>query len=256
MTQLLWDHTVHYVNDLSKAIYTFEINGLRAFNGGSHKQWGTYNALSYFDLTYIEFLGIEDLELVVAKADSSNIVVKDALNHLPDHEVLSRVAIRTDDIDQTAASLRLQGLDLSPIIDGRRLNAQGQWIEWRMMTIAGDFEGLVYPFVIQWTGTDDERLNNLKTTGIIKPHPVGEVIIENAVFSVTDPSKVAAHWQKIFGLSYVEEDADTVTLGIGDKSFIFKQGNAQQLTQLIFSTEAPELKGRTVHIGAGEYVFQ
>ncbi|MNO92667.1 hypothetical protein D3C76_842480 [compost metagenome] len=256
MTQLQWDHTVHYVNDLSQAIAIFKTNGLRAFHGGSHKQWGTYNALSYFDLTYIEFLGIEDLELVEAKAESSNLVVKDALFHLPEHEVLSRVAIRTDDIDQTAASLRSQGLELSPIIDGRRLNAQGQWIEWSMMTIGGDFQGLAYPFVIQWTGTDDERLDNLKRSGIIEPHPAGEVKIENAVFSVTDPITVASHWQKIFGLSVIDEHADSVTLGIGDKSFIFKRGDAQQLTQLIFSTAAPELKGRTVQIGEGEYVFQ
>lgn len=254
MTQLQWDHAVHYVNDLSDAIRTFEDHGLRAFIGGSHKQWGTYNALSYFDLTYIEFLGIEDRELAI-KADPSNLVVKDSLTNLPDHESLSRVAIRTDDIDQTAESLKLQGLDLSPIIDGRRLNAQGQWIEWRMMTIRGDFHGLVYPFIIQWIGTDEERLTKLTESGVIQPHPVGEVEIETAVFTVSDPSVVAAHWGKVFKLTTTESDAHSVTLGIGDKSFLFKQGNTEQLTQLIFSTESPQLKGKTIQIGEGEYVF-
>lgn len=255
MTQLQWDHTVHYVNDLSDAIRIFEDHGLRAFHGGSHKQWGTYNALSYFDLTYIEFLGIEDRELAT-KADPSNLVVKDSLTNLPDHESLSRVAIRTDDIDQTAELLRLQGLDLSPIIDGRRLNAQGQWIEWRMMTIHGDFRGLVYPFIIQWKGTDEERLTKLTETGVIQPHPVGEVAIETAVFAVSEPSIVAAHWSKVFNLTRISSDAHSVTLGIGDNIFQFQQGNTEQLSQLVFSTESPELKGKTIHIGQGEYVFR
>ncbi|MNO63714.1 hypothetical protein D3C76_544260 [compost metagenome] len=103
MATMKWDHLVHYVNDLSKPIASFEDHGLVAFKGGSHKDWGTYNALSYFGLTYIEFLGIENLEL--AKATEHNRVVKDAVKVLPEHEILSRVVIRTDNIEEVAASL-------------------------------------------------------------------------------------------------------------------------------------------------------
>ncbi|GJM75605.1 hypothetical protein HMSSN036_78210 [Paenibacillus macerans] len=60
---LKWDHTVQYVNDLDTPVEAFAKWGLTAFKGGSHKFWGTYNALSYFGLTYIEFLGIEDRAL-------------------------------------------------------------------------------------------------------------------------------------------------------------------------------------------------
>ncbi|WP_254776465.1 VOC family protein [Paenibacillus sophorae] len=42
MTTIHWDHTVHYVNDLDKAIKTFQESGLDAFHGGSHKLWGTF----------------------------------------------------------------------------------------------------------------------------------------------------------------------------------------------------------------------
>jgi len=42
MATIQWDHSVHYVNDLDLAIKTFAENGLRAFRGGSHKQWGTH----------------------------------------------------------------------------------------------------------------------------------------------------------------------------------------------------------------------
>lgn len=75
----------------------------------------------------------------MAKATEHNRVVKDAVDTLPDHEVLSRVVIRTDDIEEMAASLEAAGLSLSPIMDGKRLDNKGRLIEWRMMTIDGDF---------------------------------------------------------------------------------------------------------------------
>jgi hypothetical protein len=253
MATVKWDHLVHYVNDLSKSIEVFGENGLAAFKGGSHKDWGTYNALSYFGLTYLEFLGIENDEL--AKASEHNIVVRDAVKTLPEHEQLSRVVLRTDDIDQVAASLHAAGLSLSPILDGKRLDNEGRLIEWRMMTIDGDFEGLVYPFIIQWSGTDDERLERLTSSGVIKPHPAGQVDIKRAVFYVSNPAAVANHWGSLFGLAVTELDNNTFILQIGDKSFVFKQGDENQFKQVVFETDALTLKGKSIVLGEGEYVF-
>ena len=248
-----WDHLVHYVNELDKTMEIFKENGLIAFKGGSHKEWGTYNTLSYFGLTYIEFLGIENLEL--AKATEHNLVVKDAVTTLPEHEVLSRVVIRTNDIEEMAASLKKAGLTLSPIMDGKRLDTYGRLIEWRMMTIEGDFQGLVYPFVIQWKGTDEERLENLTSSGINRPHPAGDAVIKKAVFHVTDPVSVAKNWGQLFDLPIVESDANSATLCIGDKFFVFEKGDKNHFKQVIFKTESEELKGKTITIGEGEYVF-
>ncbi|MEK3864540.1 VOC family protein [Paenibacillus sp. FSL H7-0716] len=253
MATMKWDHLVHYVNDLAKPVEIFGAHGLLAFKGGSHKDWGTYNALSYFGLTYLEFLGIENLEL--AKATEHNLVVKDAVELLPEHEVLSRVVIRTDDIEEVAASLKAAGLSLSPIIDGKRLDNEGRLIEWRMMTIAGDFGGLVYPFIIQWSGTDTERVERLTSSGVIKPHPAGEVEIVRAVFHVSDPEAAANHWGTIFGLPVTKPEDDTFSLKIGDRSFVFVQGDENQFKQVVFETDSLELKGKTIRIGDGEYVF-
>ncbi|AIQ75153.1 hypothetical protein BSK66_02695 [Paenibacillus odorifer] len=253
MATMKWDHLVHYVNDLAKPVEIFGAHGLVAFKGGSHKDWGTYNALSYFGLTYLEFLGIENLEL--AKATEHNLVVKDAVELLPEHEVLSRVVIRTDDIEEVAASLEAAGLSLSPIIDGKRLDNEGRLIEWRMMTIAGDFGGLVYPFIIQWSGTDTERVERLTSSGVIKPHPAGEVEIVRAVFHVSDPEAAANHWGTIFGLPVTKSEDDTFSLKIGDRSFAFVQGDENQFKQVVFETDSLELKEKTIRIGDGEYVF-
>ncbi|WP_440960216.1 VOC family protein [Paenibacillus nitricinens] len=253
MATVNWDHLVHYVNDLAKPVEIFAEHGLIAFKGGSHKDWGTYNALSYFGLTYLEFLGIENLEL--AEATEHNLVVKDAVKLLPEHEVLSRVVIRTDDIEEVAAFLKAAGLSLSPIIDGKRLDNEGRLIEWRMMTIGGDFQGLVYPFIIQWSGTDAERLERLSSSGVIQPHPAGPVEIVRAVFHVSDPAATAKHWGTLFGLPVTESEDDSFSLKIDDKWLAFVQGNDNQFKQVVFETDSLVLKGKTIQIGAGEYVF-
>ncbi|WP_019912716.1 VOC family protein [Paenibacillus sp. HW567] len=253
MATLKWDHLVHYVNDLDQPVEIFGEFGLVAFRGGSHKDWGTYNALSYFGLTYLEFLGIENLEL--ARATEHNVVVRDAVTVLPEHEVLSRVVLRTDDIEAIEASLKAAGLALSPIIDGRRLDNEGRLIEWRMMTIDGGFQGLVYPFIIQWNGTDAERLERLTASGIIQPHPAGTAEIVRAVFHVSDPAAAAGHWGELFGLPVTESGVNIFTLTIGDKTFDFVQGDDNQFKQVIFETDSVALKGKTIHIGEGEYVF-
>ena len=253
MANMQWDHLVHYVNDLDKPVEIFKDHGLVAFRGGSHKDWGTYNSLSYFGLTYLEFLGIENLAL--AKGTEHNRVVKDAVKLLPEHEILSRVVLRTDDIEEVAATLNAAGLSLSPIIDGKRLDNEGRLIEWRMMTIDGDFQGLVYPFIIQWNGTDAERLERLTSSGVIQPHPAGNAEIVKAVFQVSDPAATAKHWGSLFGLPVAKLENDGFSLKIGDKSFTFVQGDENQFKQVIFETDSNLLKGKTIRIGDGEYVF-
>ncbi|WP_151735182.1 VOC family protein ['Paenibacillus yunnanensis' Narsing Rao et al. 2020] len=253
MAELIWDHLVHYINDLDQPVEQFREHGLIAFRGGSHTSWGTYNSLSYFGLTYIEFLGIENLEL--AKATEHNVVVRDAVHVLPEHEVLSRVVLRTDDIEAVEASLKAAGLALSPIIDGKRLDNEGRLIEWRMMTIDGDFQGLVYPFIIQWSGTDLERLQRLTESGVIQPHPAGNTDMVSAVFRVSDPAAAAKHWGELFGLSVAESEGGSYSLQIGEQSFAFVQGDENQFKQVVFETDSAELKGKTIQIGEGEYVF-
>lgn len=257
MSLLKWDHLVHYVNDLNQPVQLFAEHGLTAFRGGSHKDWGTYNALSYFGLTYLEFLGIENLEL--ARATKHNVVVRDAITLLPEHEVLSRVVLRTDDIEAVEAQLREAGLLLSPIIDGRRIDNLGRLIEWRMMTIDGDFQGLPYPFIIQWNERDEQRLNSLNSAGINRPHPAGKVEMVSAVFRVSDPAAAATHWSELFGLPVsgpAEGLGGSYSLKAGDQTFEFTPGEENRLSRIVFRTDSPQLKGQTLIVGEGEYVFE
>ena len=71
MATLQWDHAVQFVNQPEAAIEIFAGQQLRAVAGGRHPGWGTRNALSYFGLTYIEFLAIADPDELRARAISS-----------------------------------------------------------------------------------------------------------------------------------------------------------------------------------------
>ena len=57
------------VNQPEAAIEIFAGQQLRAAVGRRHPGWGTRNALSYFGLTYIEFLAISDLDELRAATD-------------------------------------------------------------------------------------------------------------------------------------------------------------------------------------------
>lgn len=247
-----WDHVVHYVNDLNQAIETFAANDLIAFYGGQHKEWGTHNALSYFDLSYVEFLSIEE-PILAQNADQAHVVVKDALRHLPTEEILSRMALRTDDIEALAARLR-QVLPISPIFAGKRTDAKGNLIEWQMFSILGEYQGLPYPFIIQWSGTEEARRTQLQQTGVIQAHPAGAKTLKKAIFAVDEPEAVAKHWRELFDLPALQSTQNSGLL-IGDKEFHFIKGVANQLQSIVL-TGATALVGHTIQIGQGTYLFE
>lgn len=252
MANLLWDHVVHYVNDLDDAVAAFSDRQLVAFPGGSHPGWGTHNALSYFGLTYIEFLGIRDADELAAARDRF-LLSRDAQTFLPQQQILHRIALRSDDIDASYAALKQFDLALSPIIAGKRHDTQGNLIEWRIFTIAGDYQGVVYPFIIQWGNADAERLQLLRQRGLDQPHPAGRVTIQSALFNVKQPQQVAAHWRQLFNLSLSEQNPSHLL--IGDQRFIFQFGEANRLVSIQLQTDNPELKQQSIFVGDGEYQF-
>lgn len=251
MATLRWDHAVHYVNHLDDAVATFTDNQLVAFPGGAHPSWGTHNALSYFGLTYLEFLSIRDARELEQAQDF--LLSQDAKRLLPEQQVLYRVALRSDDIDATHQTLRDQGLTLSPIVEGKRHDKQGNLIEWRIFTISGDFQGVPYPFVLQWKTNDAARLDFLRAHNIDRPHPVGQARLQAAVFTVQHPEQVAQHWQRLFSFSASKHTP--TTLYIGEQQFIFQPGEENRLTALQIATDNDAVKGTSVILGGGEYQF-
>ncbi|MEQ9744690.1 VOC family protein [Pectobacterium actinidiae] len=252
MSTLLLDHVVHYVNNLQDAVKVLTTHHLHAFPGGSHPGWGTHNALSYFGLNYVEFLSIRDADEIAAARDSF-LLSRDIQTFLPARQILHRVALRSDDIEASYAELQLQGLVLSPLIAGQRHDKQGNLIEWRMFTIDGDFQGVAYPFIIQWGEPDNERLALLRERGLDRPHPAGEMTLQSLIFKVQQPEQVAAHWQKLFHFSLA--GASTTELQVGDRRFIFQHGEQDALIAVQLATNSQALINKSLFVGEGEYQF-
>lgn len=194
MTTLQWDHAVQFVNQPEAAIEVFAGQQLRAAVGGRHPGWGTRNALSYFGLTYIEFLAISDPDELRAATDRF-LLSRDAARLLQENEALFRVALRSDDIDATHDHLRRKGLDV--------------------------------------------------------PHPLGDIVLEQAVFEVDNPQAVRDRWQALLGFPSQGEQG----LDAGGQWFIFRQGPANQLAELVFRVANPALKGQRFRVGNGVYRF-
>ena len=251
MATLTWDHAVQFVNQPEAAIQALSGQKLNAVAGGRHPGWGTRNALSYFGLTYIEFLAIADDAELLSAAETF-LLCRDASRMLADNEALYRVALRSDDSERTHAELHAQGLRVSPIVNGQRDDLQGNVIRWRIFTIDGDFDGLVYPFILQWGEEDDARLSRLQAQGLAAPHPLGEIELQRAVFTVQHPQAVRDRWQLLFGFAPQGEQG----LAVGGREFLFRQGAANQLTELVFRVADPALKGRRFRVGNGEYLFE
>lgn len=250
MTIYHLDHIIHYVNNLDQALESFNKYGLHAFYGGSHKKWGTHNALSYFDLSYVEFLAIED-QNKVNQASHSQLLAKDALQLLPSKEVIHRIAIRTNDIEAVAEKLKGFPLKVSPILEGSRLDNEGRLIEWKMLMIDGEYKGVAYPFFIQWKETDEERLNRLQ----LKPHSIEDVSMAAVVYLVTNPKAVANHWHELFGFPIVEEDDGSYSLQLGDVKLHFNEGEGNGISEVAFKTKDEKIKGKSLQIGSGNYSF-
>ncbi|MDU7250523.1 MAG: VOC family protein, partial [Klebsiella pneumoniae] len=176
---------------------------------------------------------------------------RDAARLLPENEALFRVALRSDDIDATHDQLRRTGVTVSPIVDGQRNDPQGNIIRWRIFTIDGDTAGLVYPFVLQWGEDDATRLTRLRAQRLDAPHPLGDITLEQAVFEVVNPQAVRDRWQALLGFPPLGEQG----LDVGGRQFIFREGAANQLTELVFRVANPALKGQRFRVGNGVYRF-
>ncbi|MGV3464328.1 MAG: VOC family protein [Heyndrickxia sp.] len=202
-----FDHLVHFVQNPLKAVEDVKSIGLQAFAGGNHEKWGTYNSLSYFGLSYIEFLGIRDRR----KAEEAAIhhdLTKQAINLLPSTQGFNRIAIRTDQIEAVAKRAKELGFITDGPVSGERTRDDGVTIRWKMLFIKDDQSELPLPFVIQWDQSDEERQLDLQDR--INGHSIGKVEIEDLVFAVHDLEKQTEKWSHLFGVKksepFVDED--------------------------------------------------
>jgi hypothetical protein len=193
---LQFDHLVHFLNrPPAEAVSLMNGCGFHAVAGGRHENWGTWNSLSYFDLSYVEFLAVEHSD---AAGRSDNPLIRQLLADLPKGEGLGQFALRTRQIVQWAKTFRERGLRVTGPVPGSRMRADGTHIRWQMLFIDSDQVNHPLPFLIQWEQSDEERRRDLTARGVISSHPNGVSGIDWIAFAVADLEETAARWQTWF----------------------------------------------------------
>ena len=202
----MFDHVVHFVENPEKAIAFLKEKGIVAVEGGVHENRGTYNAVSYFGLTYIELLSTYDKELVEKTQHPRHSFLETVVNE-QFTEGFSRVAIRTTDIEGAAQRFREKGLTVNGPESFNRKRPDGSLVEWQLLYIGDPNSKLELPFIIQWKENDDERKKELTERNVIQPHP-SEAAFSHVTFAVHDLEKTIDQWAEWLGLEAGEAFID------------------------------------------------
>lgn len=194
---LMLDHVVHAVQSPSSAMEIIRKYGIHTTAGGKHSNGGTYNSLAYFGLSYIEFLGVYDVDLASVKSD--NVLPQQVLKELHTGGGLMRIALRTSSIEEVVKRLQTAGAPvLGPIRLGRT-RPDGRELSWTLLFPEVESGKLQLPFLIEWDETDEARERELRESGAIAPHGQGDLHIAEIGFAVQNLDETVATWSAFLG---------------------------------------------------------
>jgi len=221
------DHIVHFTHTSPEASSQFwNEKGFHAVAGGSHKNWGTQNALMYGPDYYIEWLTIEDESV----AERSGHPLVEHLRH--DQRGFGTVCLRSDNLDLLAKQIEERGFRTIGPMDAERLTETGETIRWRLLFIDQPVSSsLPLPFFIEWEEPDEARFAGLKQKGAITELNEG-LRLEALVFSVENPLQSEAEWSSLLGGSVALENCRLV--------FEAGQGN-ERLREVRFESPVEEI---------------
>jgi hypothetical protein len=201
--KLSFDHLVCFSKQPEAAIPLLNQAGIHAIPGGRHETWGTYNTLAYFGLSYIEFLGIENLAIAEEHVDNRLVVHSVEQLAKEGREGPASIAIRTDNIEMLAKKLKGEGLKVYGPLPGKRVRTDGKEIRWSLLFIENPSDVLRLPFFIQWEKSDEERSVQLFEQSSLNP------TFESVGIVVHQLEQSMVYWSKLFNLKTGEEYIDT-----------------------------------------------
>jgi hypothetical protein len=141
-----FDHLLLGVSDLDHGIDWFkQRSGVQAVVGGVHPGRGTRNAL-------VSLGGAHYLEIIAPDRAQTVESPQFKLDTLTEPRLIN-FAVRTNDIDNTASSLRRAGVHILGTRDGSRRTASGELLRWKALAVESKFKsGEIdpVPFFIEW----------------------------------------------------------------------------------------------------------
>src|SRR5690625_3509001 len=206
MSTFSFDHIVHYVKDPISVIPRLWKRKIHSDIGGEHQRRPTHNVLSYFGLSYIEFIGTSNKE----KLQQMNHGPFSMIQTIIDSEFtegFKRFVLRTDNINKAKSHFLKKGLLVHGPIPLSRKKPDGTVLEWKLLFIGDDNSNLEYPYIIQW-GKNDELLKSelIKDGTIIRDGTQPKFSSINIV--VNHLTETVKRWSKIFSLTTSEKFLD------------------------------------------------
>jgi catechol 2,3-dioxygenase-like lactoylglutathione lyase family enzyme len=146
MSDLTLDHLVIAVRNLDAASAAYQLLlGRSPSWRGEHPGRGTANVLFRLDNCYLELIGLSDQPL-----EAESVFLDRLRERLEASEGLFAVAMGTDDLDATVASVRARGIDAHDPVDGEGADAEsGAHRQWRTADLPADQTRGVPLFFIQ-----------------------------------------------------------------------------------------------------------
>ncbi|AMO34107.1 VOC family protein [Lysinibacillus sp. fkY74-1] len=233
---LYFDHLVHQVESPENIKVFFNKRNVHTVNGGQHTMWGTYNTLSYFGLSYIEQIAIYDRDLFEQAAQypySLHYTFK--RNH--ERQGFSRIALRTQNIEEEGQRLRALGFDVYGPDACSRTRPDGTIIEWKLLHFGRADLALDFPFLIEWADEDEKRLAQLKASGAIDETQA--ITMESIQFYVRDVEKTVQLWQKVLQLPKFVQHEQFVSLQLPNMRLDFYEEAAASSMTLGHLKEGP-----------------
>ncbi|WP_110111603.1 VOC family protein [Bacillus sp. CGMCC 1.16541] len=203
--QLSFDHLVHFSPNPESAKTELLEKGMNVINGGHHEKWGTFNKLSYFGLSYIEWLGFH--ERAVAESVTDNDLIRQFVKEEHPYGHFGRFALRTENIEEVGKKLTEKGYDIEGPVAGSRRKEDGSTLEWRMLFVKNDEHELPLPFFIQWGEDDHTREQALAP---LSQHPQGALKIENIYCAVHRVVETSEKWASVLELQLGEVYRDAL----------------------------------------------
>lgn len=252
------DHIVHFVADPADAIEQFRKQGVHAVEGGKHDMWGTYNALSYFGLTYLEFISILDEEKFVQAATVPYTLHAKYAEHGRKNG-FTKLALRTETMEQDAMKLREAGFDVNGPETFSRTRPDGSVVEWQMLHIGKEGSNVAYPFFIQWGTRDDERVADYKGRGIIAPHTAGDLVVQEVGVTVPSFDAFASIYRALdvdMTMTYDDiDETETATLQFEGGNIVFYLMEDEVPFQIQYVKFANAIEEKQFEYDGATYIF-
>ena len=157
----------------------------------------------YVQNAYIEWLSVAYEEIA---EKSNHQLVEQLLHDLPDGENWGTVCCSVRGIDKFNEEIRAAGYQTSGVLDAERKTINRDIVKWKMLFIEQEVsDALPLPFFIEWEKDDVTRFNDLREDGMILPDNE-KIRVTECLFSVNDPSKVAAEWRALLSGGTSEEN--------------------------------------------------